>query len=154
MDHHREPRPFHEKSLIMLLYKKDTGKHQEQAANRIQDRAAFLVARAIYQQQERVAKLLSCKFSTLPLYTRKGCLLLFCLLLGGAHLSVFMHAVWPKQPIRKVSLLELFLPKRYTETSSKTPASRGIHQDNHAQQQWESLDSQKRPAQELYPPFK
>lgn len=116
---------------MMLLFPDKDKKQQE--PNPATDRKARAIARMIAKKQEKAARWLNRKFGTLPHPAQVICLLLFCLLLGGASGWIMAQAVLPGSSPGAASGLKVIpnLPhKEHRQELQLLPDSLG-HPDQH-----------------------
>lgn len=116
---------------MMLLFPDRNGKQRERQANPATDKKAFAIAKAIIKGQEKTAGWLNRKFSALPHYARVICLLLFCLVLGGASGWILAQAVLPG-PDKSAPVAPPTLPqKQYRQELQHLPDSLGHQNEQH-----------------------
>jgi hypothetical protein len=77
----------------MLLLHNNDGKQRELSP--ATDRKAITIARAVFKAQVKAAEWLNRTFGALPFRSKMLCLLLFCLLLGGASGWILAEAILP-----------------------------------------------------------
>lgn len=113
-----------------MLFPDSNGKQRERQANPATDKRAFAIAKAIIKGQEKTAGWLNRKFSALPHYAQVICLLLFCLVLGGASGWILAQAALPG-PEKSTPVAPLTLPQKGHRKQLQLLPDSLAHPDQH-----------------------
>ncbi|WP_162054693.1 hypothetical protein [Pontibacter pamirensis] len=112
--------------MMLLFSNKDKKQREPDPAT---DRKARAIARIIAKKQEKAAGWLNRKFGALPHPAQVICLLLFCLMLGGASGWILAQAVLPG-PASGLKVVPNLPPKEHRQKLQLLPESLG-HPDKH-----------------------